>query len=283
MGSISNDHITASFKSFGAELTSLKTSDGHEYLWQGHPDYWTGQSPLLFPIIGGLPEGAYEYDGVTYAMPNHGFARKMDWRVESHEISSIIFTLESNEQTLTSYPFAFKLSVIYTVINSSLKVEYKVENLDRKNMPFQIGGHPAFNCPITDYKLVFEKEENSRRLLKEGLLTGETAACLENTNTLYLTHSLFDNDALIFRDLKSHEISLLRKDGKGRKVKMKFPGFTHFGIWKKPKTDAPFICLEPWFGVDSTEEQTSDLTDKEGIIILSPCKTFSSAYYIELI
>jgi galactose mutarotase-like enzyme len=135
---------------------------------------------------------------------------------------------------------------------------------------------------LSDYKLVFENDENSRRLLKTDLLTGETESFFETGNTVDLTHELFDRGAIIFRDLKSEAVRLERKDGKRRKATLRYPGFTHFGIWKKPHTDAPFICLEAWFGVDSAAGNSKVFTDKEGIIILKPGETFRSEYSIEL-
>ena len=279
---ISNKDITACFKTLGAELTSLRTSNGNEYLWQADPAYWTGQSPLLFPVIGGLPDDSYTLNDKTYQMQKHGFARKADWHIESHGPETITFTLTHSKQTLDLYPFKFKLSVTYTVLNSTLKIEYNVKNNDKQNMPFQIGGHPGFNCPVSSYHLVFNKKENADRLIKKDLLTGETRPCLENESKILLSHNLFDDDAIIFRDLKSTEVSLLPLNEIGLKIKMTFPGFTHFGIWKTPKTNAPFICLEPWFGVDSTEGDSKDFLKKEGIITLSPGENFCSAYTVEL-
>lgn len=286
---ISNTHIRAKIKSLGAELTSLQTADGHEYLWQGHPDHWTGQSPLLFPIIGGLEDDTYEYGGKSWSMKSHGFARKTGFQVECRTPNSIIFNLETSPSTLEIYPFDFRVSVIYTVHDNGLEVEYEVRNLGEKTMPFSIGGHPAFNCPLedgtklTDYRLRFEKKETAPRLCKETILTGKTAPCLEDSDTIELSHDLFDEGALIFRNLKSEKTILERKaPSAGRKITMNFPGFTHFGIWKKPKTGAPFICLEPWYGVDSTEGGPKKLEKKEGIVLLEPEGLFRAGYSINL-
>ncbi|MBI9103812.1 MAG: aldose 1-epimerase family protein [Spirochaetales bacterium] len=285
---ISNSKITVEIKELGAEITSMTTADGHEYLWQGHPDHWIGQSPLLFPIIGGLPEDSYLLDGKTWKMKSHGFARKSEWEMECRDSNSIIFNLKSTPGTLKIYPFNFKLSVIYSIHDNCLEVEYEVFNLDNKTMPFSIGGHPAFNCPLetgadlSDYRIKFEKVENVERLLKKDLLTGKTAPCLENSDRISLTHELFDDGALIFRDLESSRLTMEKKDSTGKKITLEFPGFTHFGIWKKPKTDAPFICLEPWYGVDSTEGDPGEIENKEGIINLEPSGIFKAGYRIIL-
>ncbi len=284
---ISNSHITAKIKKFGAELTSLQTSDGHEYLWQGHPDHWTGQSPLLFPIIGGLPEDSYELENRTWNMKSHGFARKSDFKVECSNSNSIILNLESNRETLKTYPFKFRVSIIYSVHDNSLEVTYEVQNNDIRTMPFSIGGHPAFNCPLEegrsleDYQLIFEQKESADRLLKEILLTGQTETCLDNSDSIKLSHKLFDRGALIFRDLESNKVTLDTPGGT-RSVMMEFPDFTHFAIWKKAHTDAPFICLEPWFGVDSTEGGPRELNRKEGIVLLEPNDVFSSCYSLRI-
>ena len=289
---ISNTDITASFSTIGAELISLKTNDGNEYLWQGDPDHWSGQSPLLFPIIGGLPQDSYNLNSKTYLMKSHGFARKLEWSLKSKTENSIVFSLNSSPKTLEIYPFRFTVFLTYSVSNSTLKVEYTVKNLDEIDMPFQIGGHPAFNCPLensnssslklSDYKIVFEKRETVCRLMKKELLTGKTSPFLRDEDTIPLSHTLFDEGAIIFRGLTSRSACLQRKDEKGKKVKLLFPGFTHFGIWKKPGTDAPFICLEPWYGVDSTEGTSKEFIDKEGIITIRPDEIFHSQYFIEL-
>ena len=64
---IENDYLTVQINDAGAELHSIVNKEnGVEYLWQGNPDIWYGQSPLLFPFIGRLLDDKYRYNGKEY-------------------------------------------------------------------------------------------------------------------------------------------------------------------------------------------------------------------------
>src|SRR3954447_13780702 len=77
---LSNGAIAATIDADGAELCSLKNSDGLELLWQAGPE-WTRHSPVLFPIVGRVKNDEYRHRGKTYPMKQHGFARehRFDW------------------------------------------------------------------------------------------------------------------------------------------------------------------------------------------------------------
>ena len=72
----------------GAELRSYRSADGREWMWQSDPAVWKGCSPVLFPAIGGLKDDGATIAGKFYAVPRHGFARGMDFKViEEAEIA----------------------------------------------------------------------------------------------------------------------------------------------------------------------------------------------------
>jgi len=284
---VENEFLRIQIKDIGSELSSLfnKTTNT-ELLWQGDANFWSGQAPILFPIVGMLKEGKYIHKGKTYELPRHGLARRSNqWKIEKISDVSIKGTLVADSGTAKVYPFNFKLEVIYSLEGSTLKISHKVSNLGAEKMPFSIGGHPAFNCPVndivsySDYSLQFEKEENSERhfINKDGLFAGDTELILEDSDTLQLTDSLFKKDALVFQDLKSEAIILVGPNGKI--VKVSYSDFETIGVWAKP--GAPFVCIEPWIGYSDTTGSTQNLFDKKGSKVLLPNHTFEANYTIE--
>lgn len=286
--SIDNGILTVSVDSLGSELSSIKTTDGQEYLWQGATDSWMGRSPILFPIIGGLPDDSFVLDGKTYSMASHGFARKREWEKYQSEPASLTMILESDALTRDQFPFDFKFKMHYTLSGSKLEVKYDIENTGETELPFSVGGHPGFNCPLEDgfsfddYQLRFDQAENTVRHLKEGkLLTGKTEAFKIPDGILPLNHSLFDRGAIILRDFESRSLILERKEG-GRSVSVDYTGFPDLGIWSFPAKPAPYICIEPWFGVDSTKGDDADLRKKSGIVFLEPGRHFEAQFSITI-
>lgn len=282
---ISNDRLTVAVRSLGAELQSLRTADGHEYLWQGDARSWTSRAPLLFPIVGGLAHDGYRMDNRCYPMTHHGFARTMEFSLADHQPSSCRFVAHDNDATRRSYPFAFRLGVAYSLREASLVVEYGVENLDRRPMWFSIGGHPGFACPIEphlrfdDYRLEFEKPEHVDRIMKgKKHLSGLTEPFLQGTSSVPLSHDLFKRGAIILRGLESDTVRIASPKG-ARSVEVSFPGFPYLGIWSA-SVGADFVCIEPWFGVDSTEGDPPEIEAKQGIERLEPGNVFRCKYTI---
>lgn len=285
---IKNDVLEIAVKNLGAELISLRTvKDSKEYLWQGDPVYWNGQSPVLFPIIGGLPEGKYELYGKQYEMPSHGFARFSNFELVNKTESELIFSLSSNEGTMKQYPYDFELSVGYRISGNTLYHSFTVKNLDSKIMYFSVGAHPAINCPwmegekMEDYLLVFEKPETLRKRLKVGpLLSGETEEFMNNECEKGLSHDMFYQGAAILDGIKSRWVEI-RSKRNDITVRFEFEGFPYLGIWSA-KNDAPYVCIEPWYGVDSTYGDTLDFTAKEGLQTLEPNAVFRCEYSITI-
>ena len=284
--SLENPNLTAEIDSLGAELRSIRTKDGHEYLWQGDSASWWGTSPVLFPFIGGVPDNRYRFDGHEYEMQPHGFARKKEWRLQSQSADQLTMKLAADGETLRTYPFEFNFKLHYQISGPSVSVEYRITNSGEGPMPFSVGGHPGFNCPLeagldyTDYLLRFSQNENAVRYFKaNGLLTGETEPFDLNDGILPLNHALFQRDALILRGIASDEVRLESERGK-RSVTVNFSGFPDLGIWSYPASPAPFVCIEPWYGVDSTAGDSGNLREKYGIVWLEPGREFVARFSI---
>ena len=286
---LKNEQIAITVDSHGAELKSLKKlADDQEYMWCGDAKFWGRTSPVLFPFVGGLKNKEYRFEGKTYSMTQHGFARDMDFELETQTESELWFTLESTEETLARYPFPFILNLGYRLEGSTVAVLWKVENPSEKQMYFSIGGHPAFNCPLTegtkqsDYSVSFADTDEivSTRISEEGLATGCMDIYHLADGHLSLTSNLFDHDALVIEDHQTDSVALCRKDGTPYlTVKMEAP---LFGIWSPPGKNAPFVCIEPWYGRCDDEYFDGDLTEREWGNKLAPHHTFEASYTITI-
>ncbi|MFW0713987.1 aldose 1-epimerase family protein [Aliarcobacter butzleri] len=278
---IKNSFITAQIKSFGAELNSLKKCDENfEYIWQANSKYWARHSPVLFPIVGRLKEDSYFYKNKKYSLSQHGFARDKEFEIVQNEADFIEFRLKSDEKSLEFYPFFFELDIGYKLDKNSLIVSYKVKNKSDEKMYFSIGAHPAFNTQVGDF-LEFENIKTTKRyfLDEKGLIYKNEDLNLENSK-LCLDKDLFKDDALVFNDSNIKQITLKNIENRSR-VKVKFDNFPYLGIWSKPN-DAPFVCIEPWFGVADEENANQKIEDKKGILSLEKEEEFFCFYTIEV-
>lgn len=279
---IQNATLTAEINPFGAELISLKNNNTTEYIWEGNPDFWGKHSPILFPIVGTLKNNSFSYEEKEYNLSRHGFARDMTFKLIDKKENSATFCIKSSAETLKKYPFEFELHLMYTLQNSSLDIEYKVINTGKSKMPFSIGAHPAFALPgnFENYSMTFEKEEPLEYyLLENDLISNKTKTLEVHNKQIPLTYELFKNDALIFKTLQSNTLTILKNEKPFLKVN--FEDFPSLGIWTK--MNAPFICIEPWFGYSDTNENFGNLFEKEGIQILDSNKIFNSKFSIEIL
>ncbi len=284
MQKIENEFLIVCSKPEGAELCSIFNKQTNlEYLWQAGPA-WPKHAPILFPIVGQLKDNLYHHNGKKYSLDRHGFARTKTFKLIDEQQSSVEYQLTSSSETLDVYPFEFDLKIRYELQGANLKIIYIVQNKGNNEMLFSIGAHPAFKVPLVegenygDYFLEFNKEENADRwLLNKGLLDNNSKPMLENTNTLPLTKSLFYEDALVFKNLKSNVISLKNKKN-NHGLHFKFENYPYFGIWAAKNAD--FVCLEPWHGIADSVISDQQLKNKEGIISLPPGKEFYCEYSI---
>lgn len=272
----------------GAELNSYLSPSGKEYVWNSDPTYWLRSSPLLFPTIGNLRNGTTLIGGEKYEMARHGFCKESEFQVVEHSEDKLVFLLESNEETLKSYPFRFQLYLTYTVNGSSLTMDYKVVNLDDKKMYYHIGAHPGFMLPIgegesiKDCILEFEKEEEfvSYEYDLEHMEFNADRKVTQKAEgkVLPLNNAMFEQDAIFFENTNSHEVSFVNKHS-GCGVTMKYPDFVSIAFWTV--IGSPFLCLEPWNGSATFHQDTENFEEKRGILSLEPGK--EKTYHLEII
>lgn len=276
---LQNENLSVCVKPFGATLTSVHSAkSGKEFLWQGDERIWAGQSPILFPIIGRLLDDTCRIDGKPYSIIRHGLARHRDFALIKAFDNGLLFLQESDDETLKSYPFAYRLFVRFILSGNQLTVTHTVENPNARTMYFSIGAHPAFNCALGD-RLVFEKAEtlNSLRIDTDSLLTDAHDRILTDSRELPITEHLFDRDALIFENVRSDFVTLERQDGSA--VRFHFGKAPFLAVWAKPA--APFVCIEPWYGVNDGYTPTADFSEKRGIVALPAGERFSFSWHAE--
>ncbi len=291
MKTIELGNLSAKINIIGGEIKSL-TKNGVEYIWQGDPQFWESSTPVLFPVVGRLRNKVLTVDGVDYPMPMHGFVRTTELKVIEHTENSITFCLEDNAETKKMYPWSFRYEAKYTLTETGLINEFKVVNTDDKEMIFGLGGHPGFKAPIfdgekfEDYQLVFEKEEElwSNHVSEEESICAEKKdLILSEGNTIPLKRSLFNNDAMIFEDIKSNWVNLVHKDTK-KGLHFDYTGFPVLAIWTREEPfDAPYVCLEPWFGMGFRDNEGSDINEKYGMQRLAPGKEFVASFTMDII
>lgn len=285
---IKNEFIKAKIDSFGAQLNSLKKVDKNlEYIWQADAKYWNRHSPILFPIVGRLKDDSYFYKNQKYNMTQHGFARDKEFALVKNEVDFLEFKLCSDEKSLEIYPFSFELYLSYKLEKNCLIVAYKVVNKSNEKMLFSIGAHPAFNWPLKedekkeDYFLEFENiKESKRYFLNDKGLVYKNEDLKISDNKIPLNEEVFKNDALVFNDLNIKTLTL--KNTKNENfIKVDFENFPYLGIWSKP-SGAPFICIEPWFGIADEDSSNQNFEDKKGLISLEKDEIFSCFYSVEV-
>lgn len=283
---IENDRLSCTVRDFGAELFSLRSrQDDLEYIWQGDPQYWSGRSPILFPIVGKLRDDLYTVDGKTYTLPMHGFAKLNLFSLVEHTADSVTLRLTPTADTMRAYPYDFALTTRYKLEGGSLKISRIVTNHSSEVMPFSIGEHTGYRVPLLagerreDYRLVLAEPETARRFYVKNSLTERSAPYLDNEREIPLRADLFDEGALIFKELQSRSVTLMSKNH-GHAVTVSFPDYRLLCLWGKP--NAPFVCIEPWHGLASTAESPHDIFQKEGILTLGPGGTRAIHWEIQV-
>lgn len=282
---LSNKQVSVSVNLQGAELCSFwDKEDGVEHIWQAYPDVWGRHAPILFPIVGKVEDNKLVAKGETFDVGQHGFARDMKFNLIEKTHYSMTFQLKSSPETMKKYPYFFVLKVKYILQGKSLVIEFSVSNPADDDMYFSIGAHPGFTCPFNDgesfedYYLEFNEKETADRitLAESGLRDGKVVEeYLDNTSEIALTETLFDDDALIFENLKSTTLAIKSKKH-DKSLTVDFTGFPLMGIWSKPKANAPYVCIEPWYGVADEEGKGGDFVSKKAIQKLPPKGEFIS-------
>ena len=291
MLTIENEFLKISVQPIGAELCSIvdKVTE-QEFMWNGNTDIWGSFAPVLFPIIGCLKDNEFFVNGQPYSITKHGFIRNNS-NLESKILNdcTIEFRYKFNETTLKSYPYQFEFVLHYILEDKTIQIKHTIINHDKKDpMYFSLGGHPGFKCPFfdgenyTDYYIEFEQVENdfTWQVTPDGLIDLKTIPLLKNTNRLQLHPLIFQNDALIFKNLKSRKATL-KSDRHSFGIEVSFADFNYLGVWAKP--NAPFVCIEPWLGISDSVNTNKDFTKKEGIQCLKADNKQTYTYSIRLL
>ena len=271
---IKNDQLTVTLSTYGAEVVSVKDTEGCEYMWQGDEKYWNGQAPLLFPICGRFYQTKYTYSGKEYSMGTHGFARTSEFSLVSINEKSATFVLTANDETRAQYPFDFEFTVTYTLDGAKLDCTHVIKNIGDCVLPATFGAHPGFNVPLDngsfdDWYLEFSEECSPDELVLSTTCfnTGyKRALPLENSKKLALKHSLFDIDAIFMSNMAKSVT--LKSDLSKRNVRLEYDDMSYLGIWHKPQSDAPYVCIEPWCGLPSFDGKIDDLSTKNDMFRL---------------
>lgn len=278
--------VTAEISTLGAQLMHLK-KDGTEYLWQGDPAYWTGRAPVLFPYIGRMTQKRYSVGGTTYPMDIHGFAAETEFDVLEQTDSSVTLTMTDSDKTLAQYPFRFLFRVTFALEGDTLSVGYTVKNRSDGRMYFAVGGHPGFNVPLdpklsfTDYRIEFDSPCLPTRIgmSDDCFVTGDDRNTpLRDGTRLDLDHGLFDDDAIIYKNV-AHSVTL-KTDRDARSVRVTYPKMGYLGLWHKPKTDAPYLCIEPWTSLPSRKDVIEDISCQSDMLSLAPGEEYENEWEI---
>ena len=279
--SIATAALSAEISATGAELVRLRDRTGADLLWDGDPAFWTGRSPLLFPIVGEVKGNRLTVAGKAHDIGRHGFARTSTFAVVRSDAASCTWRLESSEATRRQYPFEFRLDVTYRIEGATLQMEAEVTNTGVAVMPASFGFHPALRWPLpygkprAVHEIVFERDEPaSIRRPIDGLLSAAQYPSPVRDRHLLLQDDLFEDGALVFDTLASRSVVY------GEAIRVDFPRMPHLGIWTKP--GAGYVCIEPWQGHASTEGFDGELADKPGVVAIAPGATETFAMSISV-
>jgi len=284
---LENMNLKVTINQKGAEVSRVLSKEkGTEYMWNADGAYWNRTAPVLFPIVGSLKDKKYTAEGKEYTMSQHGFARDMDFKFVKQNNKSIIFRLDANEFTKELYPYNFSLEVSYKLDGYKLTTSWKVINNDERDMHFQIGGHPAFMCPVdkktkqSDYFFAFDTDKPLKyKLLKDGLVSEDGGELVTEDGVIRIDEHMFDKDALIFEGQGVKRVELCKPN------KMVYVSVTFdaplFGIWSPAGKNAPFVCIEPWYGRADKTDFSGTIADREYDNALAPGESFEAEYTVD--
>ncbi len=287
---IRNRYLQLQVDTLGAQLMSVQDSTGHEYLWQGDPAYWRRRAPVLFPFIGRLQDAQYCCDGTVYSMGIHGFASLNEFAVSELYEDSITLALSDNAATREIYPFAFRLEITYRLAENTVEQLSRVVNCDTRTMHFAFGGHPGFRIPLEDGEafedcyLEFSTPCQPQCMGFDPvshLANGqETAYPLEDGRRISLRHDLFDPDAITLRN-SAPEVAIRSRKSR-RSLSVAYPGMTYIGFWHTPKTDAPYVCIEPWSSLPGRHGVLEEISEGDNYLHLDAGSKWECTFTIKI-
>ncbi len=282
---ISNEFLTVDVSSLGAEMQALDTSDGKSWLWNGDAAFWSGRSPVLFPIVGKAPGDAVMIDGQSYHMNQHGFARRAEFSLASSSDAMCRFELASSPTTKAVFPFEFLLAVEHVLEGRKLTVAAEVSNRDERPMPFGLGFHPAFVWPLPDAAgqdhivTLDNQAEPAMARLEGGLIAPGKLASPFKAGRLVLDHSMFEQDAMIFPEGAGKGLRYGVEGGPS--LHFTFENLPNLALWQKP--GAPFLCVEPWHGMAAEKDGSKELAKRPYSLTLPPGEVRRFAFTVEIV
>lgn len=284
--------LCGTVRTMGGELISFRDGEGTEYLWQGDPAVWSGRDPILFPIVGALKDGEVGTPQGVCRLPRHGFARHSAFTVAEQGSGYVTLELRDSPETLACYPYPFRLRVTHRLTEKGFSTAYEVTNTGAEPMPFCIGGHTAFRCPLypgerfEDYSLVFDRTEDAPSIAvgPGGVLDGYLdEPFLRGTDAIALRHEIFDRvDTLIFDGLRSQSVRLMSRST-GRGLRVDIGQFPMLGVWTMPEKNGPYICIEPWQGCAAYADETGRFEDKPHAVVLAPGESKTLAFAVTMV
>ncbi len=275
---IVNDQIKLTIASHGAEIRSLIAGD-KEYMWQADSAYWGRTSPVLFPFVGKLKDDRYEQNGDLYQMSQHGFLRDRDFTIKAEAENQVTFMYTSTLVDYDLYPFDFTVEITYTIDGSKVTTSYNVINNGTEEMIYQIGAHPAFNInSVDDIQTVYPKQTVTKHFFENGLQAKTTEVEIEVEQ---LSYEGINVNIPCYSNFSDKQLTLVEN---GRNyLKFDFSSMEYLAIWSPEFKNAKFICVEPWNGICSRQDQIDyKLENKEGMNTLAANSAKECSYSFEI-
>ncbi|MGX7032046.1 aldose 1-epimerase family protein [Pediococcus argentinicus] len=286
MVTLKNNFLTVQINEQGAELSSVKNDEGIEYIWQADPEIWGRHAPVLFPNVGRLKDDQYHFQGQTFKMGQHGFARDMKFQVTEQTDTRVVLQLKSSKQSKTKYPFEFVLELIFTLDEHRLNEEYHVFNpSDQSDLLFSIGGHPGFNINLgTNISLdqetleIVPSKKYSHIPLAIPLSDPEHKDQIDWSQKKTLSREFFKDDAVILELNREQTTLMLNNTDNDHGVALTVDNAPYIGIWSPYPAEGPFVCLEPWWGIADPVNTDGEWSTKLAMNTLKPSENFNEHF-----
>ena len=289
---LKNDFLTATISDIGGETLSIRDPEGKEYMWRADPEIWEDRAPLLFPICGQIKDETYTYGGKSYTLAGHGFLPKLPLTVLEQTDSRLVLCAKESAYTLEKYPFAFNITITYSLIGKKLLMEATVQNTDEKVLPFMFGGHPGLSLAVSEAETLeghcveFKGlEDCDIHYLQNVSFANPVAEKFPlSDGKLMLSDALFatpETDTLILEGAPS-EVSLVCEASGKRVVLSHSESLPYVCIWRMMGKGADFVCIEPWSGIPSDGVTPENFETRGHMCRLAPEEKKSFSYSIEV-
>lgn len=103
---------------------------------------------------------------------------------------------------------------------------------------------------------------------------------LADQQSILLRHELFDNDAVILKNV-AREVSIV-SEKVNKSITVSYPQMPYVGFWHKPKTAAPYVCVEPWLSLPGRHGVTEDFSCRSDLIHLAPGGKYENQWKITI-